>query len=235
MTENFSIPLKYKEGTFRAEKIKDFSGETINLEYIGCEIFRYILSGHYEEVRIYGVPENPVFTAAYDSDGVIKHIELQRNNRTELMYINFPDRETAKENIWQYSCFWGDWISEKILERKEKIARIFIGYFYDGEAADQYVNVYTPEDVQKVIDKYNNGNNPADKLGNYPHDEEILPDNDTLRIMLLCTDDNFANDLFEFAVYVMTNRIKENILDKIDRADDFKLILKEHDGIEQIL
>ncbi|MDE7138373.1 MAG: hypothetical protein K2O29_07960, partial [Ruminococcus sp.] len=57
----------------------------------------------------------------------------------------------------------------------------------------------------------------------------------TLRVMLLCTDENFAGDLYGFAVYVITNRIKENVLDKIDRTDDFKLILKEHDGIEHIL
>jgi len=235
MTENIIIPLKYKEGTYRPEEITDFGSETINIEYIGCDVFRYIVPKYDREVRIYEVKENHVFTATYDNDGVIKHIELRRDNSTELVYINFKDNEHAKENIWQFSCFWGDWISKKILERKEKIARIFIGHFYDGEAADIYVDAYTPEDVQKVLDKYNNDNNSADKWGNYPHTEEILPDNDTLRIMLLCTDENFASDLYGFAVYIITDRIKENVIDKIDTTDDFKLILKEHDGIEHIL
>ena len=235
MTENYKVPLKYKEGTYKIEEIADLSGEVIDIEYIGCDIFRYIVPKYDREVRIYGVKENHVFAATYDSDSIIKHIELKREKRTELVYINFKDNEHTKENIWQYSCFWGDRISEKILERRQKIARIFIGYFYDGEAAGFYVNAYTPKDVQKVLDKYNNDNNSADKLENYSHTEEILPDNNTLRVMLLCTDENFAGDLYGFAVYVITNRIKENVLDKIDRTDDFKLILKEHDGIEHIL
>lgn len=235
MKENYKVPLKYKEGTYKVDEIVNFSGKVIDIEYISCDVFRYIVPKYDREVHIYGVKENHVFTAAYDSDGVIKHIELKREKRTELVYINFKDNEHAKENIWQYSCFWGDWISEKILERKQKIARIFIGYFYDGESADFYVNAYTPKDAQKVLDKYNNDNNSVDKLENYSHTEEILPDNNTLRVMLLCTDENFAGDLYGSAVYVITNRIKENVLDKIDRTDDFKLILKEHDGIEHIL
>ena len=184
---------------------------------------------------MYEVSGNYAFMATYDSDGVIKHIELKREKRTELVYINFKDNEHAKENIWQYSCFWGDWISEKILERKEKISRIFFGYFYDGEAADFYVNAYTLKDVQKVLDKYNNDNNSADNCYNYPHDEEILPDNDTFRIMLLCTDEDYVNEMFEFAVYSMAERIRNNVLEKVDVSEDFKVILKEHDGDSYIL
>ncbi|MCM1316104.1 MAG: hypothetical protein NC205_05495 [Prevotella sp.] len=242
MTENYNIPLKYKEGTYKPEEITDFSGETINIEYIGCEIFRYIVPEHDEEVRIYGVSENPVFMATYDSDGVIKHIELHRENRIELVYINFRDNEHAKENIWQYSCFWGDWISEKILERKEKISRLFIDYFYDGQSVNFLVNTYTPEDVRKVIDDYNKyieskgekykkcpDCHVEDSSGNYYRDRDIVPDIETLRIMLLCTSPDFAGELYGFAVYVMTNRIKSNVLDKIDKTEDFKFIAQEYD------
>ncbi len=238
MKENYQVPLKYKEGTYKIEEIADFSGEVIDIECGSCgELYRYTVPKYDREVIIYQkyLDDNPSLTVTYDSDDVIKHIELHRDNRTELVYIYFKDNEHAKENIYQFSCFWGDRISETILERKEKIARIFIGYFYDGEAADVYVEAYTPKDVQKVLDKYNNDNNSADKWGNYPHTEEILPDNDTLRVMLLCTDEDFASDLYGFAVYIITDRIKENVIDKIDTTDDFKLILKEHDGIERIL
>lgn len=117
MKENYNIPFNYKEGTYKAEEITAFTGETINLEYEGYGIF------HYNHIRIYEVPENPVFTATYDSEGVIKHIELQRENRTELVYIYFKDNEHAKESVLKYSYYWGDRISEKILERKGKISR----------------------------------------------------------------------------------------------------------------
>lgn len=242
--KNYNIPLNYKEGTYKAEEITDFVGETINLEYMGSEVFRYILSGHYNENRIYGVPDNPVFTATYDSNGVIKHIELHRENRIELIYIYFKNNEHAKENIWQYSCYWGDWISERILERKEKISRLFIDYSDDYFSANFLVNTYTPEDVRQVIGDYNKYieskvekyrkrcNYPvADFSGNYRNypNDSITPDIETLRIMLMCTNPDFANELYGFARYVMTEKIKNNILDKIDKTDDFKFKSAQYD------
>lgn len=244
MQYKFVIPLKYKEGIFRAEEITDFSSETIDIEYIGCEVFRYIVPEHDEEVRIYQMPENPVFTATYDSNGIIKHIELQRENKTELVYINFKDNEHAKENIWQYSCYWGDRISEKILERKGKIARLFIDYSADYFSANFLVNIYNPEDVRQVIDDYNkyieskgksykkcHAYPVADISGNYRNypNDSITPDIETLRIMLMCTNSDFVNELYGFAVYVMTERIKENVLEKIDKTDDFKFLDTEYD------
>ncbi|MDE5834300.1 MAG: hypothetical protein K2H26_02130 [Ruminococcus sp.] len=225
MAENFRIPYNYKEGTFRAEEITDFSGETIDIEYGGCDVFRYILPEHYWEVDIYDVPANPVFTATYDSDGVIKHIELQRENRTDLVYIHFHNNEHAKEIVYKYSCYWGDWISEKILERKEKIARLFIDYSGDHFSPSILVNAYTPEDVQRTIAKF--GHPYDDYRTEYYGDPEdgIVPDNETLRIMMMCTDENFCGELYGFAVYVMTERIKN----KIDKSDDFKLILSDWD------
>ncbi|MCM1506066.1 MAG: hypothetical protein NC177_02870 [Ruminococcus flavefaciens] len=238
MMESYHIPLNYREGTYKTEEITDYSGETINLEYEGSEVYRYISPKHNEEVRIYSVPYNPVFTATYDSKGVIKHIELHRENRTELVYIYFKDNEHAKENIWQYSCYWGDWISEKILERKGKISRLFIDYSDNYFSADFLVNTYTLEDVQQVIDDYNRYIESkgekyrkrrvypvADFSGNYRNypNDSITPDIETLRIMLMCTNPDFANELYGFARYVMTERIKNNVLDKIDKADDFKI------------
>lgn len=44
--EKYNIPLNYKEGTYKTEEIKDFIGETLNIEYIVCEIFRYIVPEH---------------------------------------------------------------------------------------------------------------------------------------------------------------------------------------------
>lgn len=252
MTENFSIPLKYKEGTFKAEEIRDFSGEAIDFEYHGCgEMYRYIVPKYEHEVYIYEVTDNPVFTATYDSNGVIKHIELHREDRTELVYIKFRDNEHAKENIWQYSCYWGDRISEKILERKEKIARLLIDYSDDWYQVEFLVNAYTPEDVRQTIDDYNkyiesdNYKKYIKSMGekyrpthDYPVEDisrnyrgytsdSIEPDIMTLQLMLLCTNPDFADELYRFAVYVMTDRIKNNVLDKLNKTDDFKFIATE--------
>ncbi len=229
MKENYKVPLKHKEGTYKIEEIGNFSGEFIDIEYIGCDIFRYIVPKYDKEVRIYGVKENHVFTATYDGDGIIKHIELKREKRTELVYINFKDNEHAKENIWQYSCFWGDRISEKILEYKGKVSRLFIEYFYDGDAVDFAAKIGTPKDVQNIFAQYGDGSDAIDNSGDYPFENRIEADNDTLRILLLCTDNDFDCELCGFSVYVMTERIKENVLDKLDKTDDFKFIAEEYD------
>ncbi|MDE6501233.1 MAG: hypothetical protein K2L10_04045 [Ruminococcus sp.] len=233
MAENFRIPYNYKEGTFRAEEITDFSGETIDIEYRGCDVFGYILPEHYWEVDIYNVPENPVFTATYDSDGVIKHIELHRKDRTDLVYIHFHNNEHAKEIVYKYSCYWGDWISEKILERKEKIARLFIDYSADYFSPSILVNAYTPEDVQETIERTiakfgKSYDDYSADYYNYPNDS-IVPDSEILRIMMMCTDENFCCELYDFVISSITERIKNNVLDKIDKADNFKLILSDWD------
>ncbi|MCM1473000.1 MAG: hypothetical protein NC040_03000 [Muribaculaceae bacterium] len=210
------------------EEIKYFSGESIFLQYLDCGIlYRYIVPKYKREVLIYSdsLNDNPFFTVTYDSDGVIKYMELYRNNSTELMYINFHDYEHAKKTIYQYSCYWGDWISEKIIERKEKVSRLFIDYLYDYDLLDFSVNAYTPEDVQKVIDNCNYIG-AEDNTCVYCHDNDIIPDIKTLRIMLFCIDYKFCDELYEFAMSVMIQRIKENT-DKIDKTDDFKFIAEE--------
>lgn len=229
MKENYKFPLNYKEGTYTAEEITDFSGEVIDIEYMGCDIFHYRVPKYDGEVRVYEVKENHVFMATYDSDGVIKYIELKREKRTELVYINFKDNEHAKENIWQYSCFWGDKLSERILEHKEKISRLFIEHFYDGQAVDFAARTGTPEDMKNIFARYGDGNDAVDNSGDYPFENRIEADNDTLGKMLSCTEDNFCVELYYFAVYVMTERIKNNVLDKLNKTDDFKFLDVEYD------
>ncbi len=105
------------------------------------------------------------------------------------------------------------------------------------------VNIYTHEDVQQVLDDYHKyieskGKNykrrdypVADSSANYRNypNNSIVPDIDTLRIMLLCTDNGFDCELYGFSIHVMTQRIKNNVLDKLDKTDDFKFIAEEYD------
>ncbi len=235
MTENYNIPLNYKEGMYRPEEITDFGGETIDIEYDGCDVFRYILPESDKEVCIYQVPKNPVFTATYDSDGVIKYIQLHRDDTTELVYINFKDDEHAKESIYKFSCFWGDRLSEKILERKEKIARLFTVRFFDGVAVDFSVAIATLEEMQKVIENYKPSRydpkdyRPEDDGCNYYFENMIQIDTLTFSIMLQCVERFFKGNPYDFAIYTMTERIKNNVLDKIDKTEDFKFIEEEYD------
>lgn len=106
------------------------------------------------------------------------------------------------------------------------------------------MNTYTLEDVQQVTDDYNKyieskgekyrkrrAYPVADFSGNYRNypNDSITPDIETLRIMLMCTNPEFVNELYGFARYVMTERIKNNVLDKIDKTEDFKFLDAEYD------
>lgn len=238
MSGDYKIPLNYKEGTYKAEEIKDFSGEVINMEYCGEGLlYKYIVPRYEREVRIYQecVNDNPIVTATYDSDGVIKYIQLHRDDTAEFAYINFKSYEHAKESILQFSNYWGDRLSEKILEHKEKAARLFTVRFFDGVAVDFSVAIATPEKMQKVIENYKpsiytpKNYRPEDNGCDYYFENMIQIDTDTLSIMLQCADENFCGNLFEFAIHTMTERIKNNVLDKLDKTDDFKFIEEEYD------
>lgn len=232
MSGDYKIPLNYKEGTYKAEEIKDFSGEVINMEYCGEGLlYKYIVPRYEREVRIYQecVNDNPIVTATYDSDGVIKYIQLHRDDTAEFAYINFKSYEHAKESILQFSNYWGDKLSDKILERKEKISRLFIEHFYDGQAVDFTAKIGTPEDMQDIFSRYGDGDDAIDNSGDYPYKNRIESDNYTLGIMLSCIEKRFCVEFYYLAVCVMTERIKNNVLDKLDKTDDFKFIEEEYD------
>lgn len=235
MKENYKVPLNYKEGTYKVDEIVNFSGEVINIKYTGCESYGYIVPKYDRKVFIYELEDNHVFTATYDSDGVIKYIQLHRDNTTEFAYLNFRSYEHAKESILQFSNYWGDRISEKILEHKEKVARLFTVRFFDGVAVDFSVAIATPEKMQKVIENYKPSRytpkdyRPEDNGCDCYFENMIQIDTDTLSIMLQCTDKKFCGNLFDFAIHTMTERIKNNVLDKLDKTDDFKFIEEEYD------
>lgn len=232
MIENYNIPLNYKEGTYNAKEIKDFVGETINIECVNCDIvYRYVTPKYDREVLFYEYlsDDNVSITATYDSNGVIKYIKFHRGDNTKFIYINFKDNEHAKESVLKYSYYWSDRISEKILEHKGKISRLFMEHFYDGVAVDLVARIGTPEDMQNIFARYGDGDDAVDNSGDYPYENRIEADNETLGIMLLCADGKFCGELYELAVAVMTERIKNNVLDKIDKTEDFKFLDAEYD------
>lgn len=229
--KNYNIPLNYKEGTYKTEEITDFAGETINLECTGCEVvYRYITPKYNREVFFYEClsDDNVSITATYDSDSIIRYIKFYRGDNTKFIYINFKDDEHAKESILKYSHYWSERISEKILERKGKISRLFIEHFYDGVAVDLVARIGTPEDMQDIFARYGD-DDAIDNCGDYPYENRIEADNETLGIILLCADREFCGELYEMAVIVMTEKIKENVLDKIDKTEDFKFLDAEYD------
>lgn len=239
MADKYKIPLHFKKGKFNLKDLSQNDDNSIVLSLGQYDILSYLVPEYETEVRIYSVNEQDVketLSAVYDDNGQLENIKFCHNGKTKLVYIHFNDDEDAKEKIWNFSKFNADKISDEIIKCKEKTARLFIEYFYDGVAVDFAAKVGTVADKQAVIDSLSEkakqrglDKTVIDNCGDYPHKNRIVCDTDTFGIMLLCANPDINSELFGFAVSVMTNHIKERVLDIIDKSDDFKFIVQEYD------
>lgn len=232
MKDKYNIPLQFKNGKFSLAKLSTIDDNCLLLSHDDYDILSYFVPEYGTDVRIYSVTEEDIketLFAVYNENGQLENIEITCSGKTKLVYIHFSDNENAKENMWKFANFYAVKISDRIISCKEKVARLFIEYFYDGAAVDFAAKVGTVRDMQSIIEQYGEGTTAVDNCGDYPYENRVECDSDTLGIMLLCSEPDFRSDLFGFAVYVMINSIKERVLDVIDKAEDFKFIAKEYD------
>lgn len=235
MKNVYNIPLQYKSGKFYLSDITELSDEDVLIiSHDSYDILSYNVPQYGTDVRLYSITKESIentLSVIYNENGNLENIEITCGNKTKLVYIHFADNETAKETVQQFANFYADKISNKIINYKEKIARLFIEYFYDGVAVDFAAKIGTVSDMQTVIEKYKGNSDTANNSGNYPYENRIASDSDTetLGILLLNADTNFRNELFNFAVREMTGLIKKRVLNIIDKADNFKFISEEYD------
>ncbi|MDE7230868.1 MAG: hypothetical protein K2N56_10350 [Oscillospiraceae bacterium] len=228
----YNIPLKFKEGSFKFNELGGADGDILILGYdTEWQLLTYNAPMYGNEVRIYTVPRELMpngLTAVYDKDGVLDKVELNDGERTRLIYIWFKNINRSKSVVLKYVKEQADRMSKEILGRKQTLARLFFGKFYDGEAVEIAVKTATAEEVQAVIDKYGEESS-ADNSGNYPVEKMITLEYEPLAVMLMCTSNIFQTMLFGLAADAVEERIKKKVLDKIDKTDDFKFISEEYD------
>lgn len=228
----YNIPLKFKEGSFKFDELGGADGDMLSLCYdTEWQLLTYNAPMYENEVRVYTVPRELMpngLTAVYDKDGVLDKVELNDGERTRLMYIWFKNINRSKSVVLKYVKEQADVMSKEILGRKQKLARLFFGKFYDGEAVEIAVKTATAEEVQAVIDEYGEQSS-ADNSGNYPVEKMITLEYEPLAVMLMCTSTYFQTMLFGLAADAVEERIKKRVLDKIDKTEDFKFISEEYD------
>ncbi len=226
------IPLNFKAGKFKPHELNG-GGEELTLCYDEkWGLVTYDAPEYENEVRIYSVPKElmpDALTVVYGEDGELERVELTENDRTRLIYIRYADNELAKAGVLKFIEEQADNAADEIIGRGQKLARLFVGRFYDGEAVEISVKTATAEEVQAVIDEYDGDTEAADKSGDYPAENMIMPDCETLGVMLMCTDCDFQSELFDLAAAAFEERIKERVLDKISKTEDFKFISEECD------
>ncbi|MBR1736845.1 MAG: hypothetical protein IJ736_07495 [Firmicutes bacterium] len=232
MLQKYNIPLNYKSGKYGLGELSSVSKDSLVLFLKETGVLTYSTPNYKTEVRLYCITENMLkesLAVNYNNEGQLKYIKIIQENGEKLVYINLIDNNSAKNEIFNFCEYNANLISEKLLTYKEKIARIFIERFYDGEAVDISARIGTVDDMNTILEKYDGDLDAVDNSGDYPLDNRIECDNDTLGVILMCSPPEHSDDLFDFAVANITNRIKSRVLELIDKSDDFKFISEEYD------
>lgn len=230
----YKIPLKFKAGKFKFSELNiGEEDESLNLDYdTEYQMMTYNVPMYEHESRIYTVPRELMpngLTAAYGDSGELDKVELAEAERTRLIYIRFKNIEASEKGVLKYVKEQADKMSAEIIGRGQKLARLFFGKFYDGEAVEIAVKTATAEEMKAVIDEYGGKLDTADNSGNYPMDNMIMLGCEPLGVMLMCTDGCFRSELFNLAAAAVEERIRSNVLHKIDKTDDFQFISEEYD------
>lgn len=230
----YKIPLKFKAGEFKFSELNHGKeDESLNLNYdTEYQMLTYNVPMYENKARIYAVPGNLMpdgLTAVYSDSGELDKVELTEAERTRLIYIRFENIKASEKSVLKFVREQADRMSAEIIGRKQKLARLFFGKFYDGEAVEIAVRTAAAEEMEAVIDKYDGKSDAADNSGNYPAGNMIMLDCEPLGVMLMCTNCNFQGMLFELASTAVEERIKSRTLHKIDKTDDFKFISEECD------
>lgn len=226
----FKIPLKFKAGEYKFNEIDADTGDCLALDYNNeYQLITYNVPLYGNEARLYTVPRELMpeeLTAVYDHNGDIERVELAG---TRLIYIYYKDVTVPERVILKFIKAEADRISDVIIKRKQTLARIFIEKFYDGEAVDIAVKTATAEESQVVIDEYDGEITAADNSGNFPIENRLEIDRETLGIMLMCSHSLLPNRLFSKAAETFAERIKSRVLKKIKTTEEFKFISEEYD------
>ncbi len=244
--DTYKIPLTFKAGQFRFSEL-DTCLETnvLDLNYkTKHQLLLYNVPVYQNEVRLYFVPQNLIpdgLCAVYDDSGKLDKIELAEAGRTRLVYRHFKDISSVKESILEYVYEQAEKMCVEIARKKQPLARLFIGIYYDGQAFEIGVKTATAKEMKAVFDKYGQDPAAADDCDQYPRENILLLltscfeaddcgnrenillfDGEPLNVMLLCTDIDAQQQLFDLAV----SAIREQILSKFEKTDDFKVIVE---------
>lgn len=231
MATEYKIPLTFKSGKYGLSELSSDSTEALTLSLGDFDVLSYHTPEQGIEVQLYStagfmMTEQVIkdgLSAVYDDDGQLNYVVLAQGDAVRLVFISYRDDAAAKREVLGFAEKNADMISEQLLRRKEKAARLFIEYYKDTEGFDFAVKFATAADKQAVIDSY--GEDAADGSGNYPSGNRIECDKKTFQIMLLCA----PCELMDMAIATMIEGIKMRVIDKLDKTDDFRFIVEDYD------
>lgn len=237
--KEYKIPLQFKSGKFHFSELPTNNENVLLFSCEKFDILSYFVPKYKTEVRLYNITEQLLqdcLYATYNDNGQLKYVELIQDDNIRLLFINYIDDADEKAEVLDYAEQSADIISNELLKCKEKVSRLFIEYYRAVGAIDFAAKIGTVADKHTIIDSLGDRakqcsfvESVIDNSGDYPHENRIECDRNTLDIMMLCANPDIQIELLDMAIDVMTNIIKNNVVDKLDKADDFKFIAEEYD------
>lgn len=238
MAESCRIPMHFREGCYGFVELKDIGGECIEFMVRSCNMMVYNVPSKDCQVELYdlscGKFESQL-CVTYDEYGDIRYAELHDGEDVRLLYINLPDEETAEYEVRDFAEQTAVILSDELIARHEKTARLFVEYNRDMwfELA---VKPGTPEDMQAAVDSIPEAKR-NDRLidyvknscGDYPDSKRIPWDTYTISIMIMCSPAGTADRLRDMAIETVINGIRRMAEPALDKTEDYRFIAEEYD------
>lgn len=238
MAENYRIPMHFKNGCYGFRELKDVGGECIlfsvrsrnmmvyDVPVSGCQVELYDLSCDKFESQL---------RVTYDENGDIRFAELHDGDDVRLLYIALDDDETAEYEVRDFAEQTVSILSEKLISRHEKAARLFVEYHKDIYT-DLAVKIGTPEDMNTAVnsipeEKRNDRNIEYVKnnSGDYPVSKRIPWDTYTISIMIMCSPAGTGDKLRDIAIDIVINGIRRMAEPALEKTEDYRFIAEEYD------
>ncbi len=235
MNEDIRIPLHFQPGVYPVGKLPAVSENFIAIQHEPSDTISYTVPCTGREVRLHRLSKSYILehlTANYRENGGLYCVEIRDGDDVSLVYIHYLDEEDARNEIGEFIFLSSLQITKQLSERKDKMFRLFIEYFYNGENFDLAAVTASEKDKEALLasagkrtEKPAFVNMLLNNSGNYPRENRIECDSHTISIMLRCS----PCDLHEMVVNETAAFLKKRLVPKLDKTDDFKFIVSEYD------
>lgn len=228
----FYIPLQHESGTYKLSELVQKEEDSLELFLGEYDILQYEIPSFERCARMYSIDEDELrdtMEVVYDEQEVLQRITYVSQGKSKLLYINLTNSSYTQKMISGYISENAKNIAEQLLVKKGKVYRLFFDYFYDGQAVDYAALLGFEADVQAIVDEYDGERDALDNSGDYPQENRIQADTDSLGVFLMCMDHEEAYGIFNEICEKMTEEIKKLVLESLEKAEDFEVIAGEYD------
>ena len=227
----YKIPLQYRAGEYRFKTISAVGTNYLELILNDYDILTYKVPKLDSVVNIYSVSYDTLrndLWVVYDENQVLSQIVIRGKGKNTFIYLNLTKYDKAKDVFCDFAKTEGENMSKELLKSQTKAARLFVEYYYDGMAVDIAAKIGSESDKEAILEECGGNSSSIDNCGDYPFQNRIECNRTLVETFLLCARPKQRQDLFNLAVNTIIDVIKNTVIDKIDKTEDFKFIAKEY-------